>query len=94
LAANGVCQYIIEVKASCGGMAISLGVMLIMTTLKEDTMLLGAKMVFVIMIIVATLRAYGMLITGSASALVISYLIFELVVAALAIFLHSRVSKV
>jgi len=89
----GTAAGLVEVKATCGGMAIALGAVLVMTSLREETMLLGAKMIFAIMMIVAVLRAYGMLTAGGASSLVIGYFIFELMVAALAIVLHSKYSQ-
>jgi hypothetical protein len=81
---------LVEVRATCGGMAFALGAALIVIAQKPHLLPVGLKLVIVIMMIIAIARAFGMALSSSFSSLVVGYLIFELVVAGIAVYLLGR----
>ena len=75
---------LIDMRATYGGMSVAVGLLLFCLA-KEETAKQGLTGVILLMLGMATGRAYGMLVDGDANDIMVSYLVLKLVAAGIAI---------
>ncbi|ROU01461.1 DUF4345 domain-containing protein [Marinobacter sp. R17] len=79
-----------DMRATYGGMSLGIGIVLLILTLKTETLRLGVLGVVILMLCMAGGRSVGLVIDGVASQTMVTYLMLELAMAALAFWVLVR----
>ncbi|WP_203142047.1 DUF4345 family protein [Marinobacter mangrovi] len=79
-----------DMRATYGGMSLGIGIVLLILTLKTETLRLGVLGVVILMLGMAGGRSVGLVIDGVASQTMVTYLMLELAMAALAFWVLVR----
>lgn len=79
-----------DMRATYGGMSLGVGIVLFILTLKKETLRLGVLGVVILMLGMGGGRSVGLVIDGVASQTMVTYLMLELAMAALAFWVLVR----
>lgn len=79
---------LIEMRATNGGLAIALGIVMFLLSRNEKTLPLGLVCLFTVLLCMATARVIGILLDGTPNTLMYVYLIAELVPSVIAIVMY------
>ncbi|WP_165495782.1 DUF4345 family protein [Marinobacter halodurans] len=79
-----------DMRATYGGLSLGVGVLLYVLALKRETLRLGILGVVVLMLCMAGGRSVGLVMDGVASQTMVTYLMLELAMAALAFWMLVR----
>ena len=85
---------LIDMRATYGGMSLAIGILLVLLMRRSvggvsDALLLTA----LVLLCMAITRVFGIVIDGSPNITMLVYLVLEIVVAVIALFLHSGLRK-
>jgi hypothetical protein len=83
-----------DMRATYGGMSISVGVLMFLLGANERTIKLGLLSVIVVLLAMALTRTLGMIVDGSPNQMMNIYLLLEVIPAAVAIVLYRKAGSV
>ncbi len=81
---------LIDMRATYGGMAIAVGLLILLLGSKESTLKLGLLSVILVLMGMATTRTIGFFIDGNPNSLMTIYLVAEIVPSIIALVLYRR----
>jgi len=96
LVANGAVTStsgVIDMRATCGGMSVAVGIILFLLAKSEETIKVGLMSVFLLMACMAIGRVVGILVDQNPNIMMYVYLALEVLIAVLSAFLLKTTSK-
>ena len=84
---------IIDLRASYGGMSVATGLILLICACKPGFLIPGLSIIAILLSAMAGTRLLGMLLDGAPNRIMYLYLVAEIIVAALALYLRKTESN-